>query len=117
MHRLLILIAATAIALTAPAGAGAASTAFSGTTDQGLGVSFTLSGKKVKHFKARVRCTSRRATTFTYPTVPVDRKGRFEVHQAGPSLDGRIKGSKASGELTLPGCNASANEVKFTARA
>jgi hypothetical protein len=64
-----------------------------------------------------VRCTSSRALTFSFPTIPVNSRGRFSVHQAGPSLDGRIRGSRASGTLTLPGCNASANEVKFTARA
>jgi hypothetical protein len=49
--------------------------------------------------------------------LSVNSRGRFSVHQAGPSLDGRIRGSRASGTRTLPGCNADANEVRFTARA
>ena len=105
------------LALAVPGVAAGASTKFSGTTDQHLAVSFTLSNKKVKSFKAKVRCTSSRAQTFSFPTIPVNSRGRFSLHQAGPSLDGRIRGTGASGTLTLPGCNASANEVKFTARA
>ena len=105
------------VALSVPAVAAAASTRYSGTTDQRLAVSFTLSNKKVKSFKAEVRCTTSRAQTFSFPTIPVNSRGRFSVHQAGPSLDGRIRGSRASGTLTLPGCNANANEVRFTARA
>src|SRR5213083_1278918 len=105
------------LVLAVPAVAVAASTRYSGTTDQHLSVSFTLSNKKVKKFEAKVRCTSSRAQTFSFPTMPVNSRGRFSVHQAGPSLDGRIRGSKASGTLTLPGCNADANEVKFTAHA
>ena len=67
-------------------------------------------------FKVRVRCTSRKASTFKFPSpIPVNRKGKFSVHQAGPSLDGTIKGHSAKGTIILPGCNASANEVKFTA--
>jgi hypothetical protein len=105
------------LALAVPVAAAAASTRYSGATDQHLTVSFTLSNKKVKSFQAKVRCTSSRAQTFSFPTIPVNSRGRFSVHQAGPSLDGRIRGSRASGTLTLPGCNANANEVKFTARA
>ena len=108
-----LLLALMALAL--PAVAAAASTKYSGTTGQHLAVSFTLTDKKVKSFKAKVRCTSSRAQTFSFPTIPVNSRGRFSVHQAGPSLDGRIRGSRASGTPTLPGCNA--NEVGFTARA
>ena len=86
-----------------------------GGTDQGLKVSFDYGSHKVSSFKAKVRCTGPKAQTFKYPTVPVNRKGRFSVHQAGPSLDGKISGHSAKGTLTLPGCDAAANEVKFTA--
>jgi hypothetical protein len=111
------LILAALVALALPAVALAATRHFTGSTDQGLRVAFDLASKKVKHFKAKVRCTSTTAQTFSFPTMPVNSRGRFSVHQAGPSLDGRIKGRTARGTLILPGCNANANEVKFTAHA
>ena len=93
----------------------AALVAFSGGTDQGLSVKFDVSARKVRHFKAHVRCTGRNVQTFTYPTMPLSRTGRFSVHQAGPSVDGRVRRSHARGTLTLPGCDARANEVDFIA--
>jgi hypothetical protein len=103
------------VALALPAAAVAATQHFTGGTDQGLKVSFDYGSHKVSSFKAKVRCTGPKAQTFKYPTVPVNRKGRFSVHQAGPSLDGKISGHSAKRTLTLPGCDAAANEVKFTA--
>jgi hypothetical protein len=94
----------------------AATQHFTGSTGQGLSVTFDLAAKKVKHFKAKVRCTSSKAQTFSFPTIAVNSRGRFSVHQAGPSLDGRIKGRSAKGTLILPGCDAAANSVGFTAR-
>ena len=114
--RAAVVLALVALALPSVALASS-SRRYSGTTAQGLSVSFTLASGKVERFRARVRCTSSRPQTFTFPTVRVSRRGRFAVHQAGPSLDGRLRGSRASGTLTLPGCDASANEVRFTARA
>jgi hypothetical protein len=112
----LTLVAVLALAL--PAGAGAASTVrFEGGTDQGLSVTFEVKSKKVRHFKAKVRCTGRRIQTFTYPTMPLSSRGRFSVHQAGPSIDGRVRGSHARGTLTLPGCDRRAGEVEFIANA
>ena len=95
----------------------AAVLAFSDGTDQGLAVRFDVSAKKVRHFKAKVRCTGHRVQTFTYPTMPLGRRGRFSLHQAGPSIDGRVQGTHARGTLTLPGCDARANEVEFVANA
>jgi hypothetical protein len=109
-----VLVAVLALAL--PTAAFAATEQFTGATDQGLKVTFGYASKKVTDFKVRVRCTSRKASTFKFPSpIPVNRKGKFSVHQAGPSLDGTIKGHSAKGTIILPGCNASANEVKFTA--
>jgi hypothetical protein len=111
---LLTLVAALALAL--PAGAGAASSQhFTGGTEQGLLVSFDFGSKKVKNFKAHVRCTGKKVQVFSFPTMSVNSKGRFSVHQAGPSLDGKIKGGRGSGTLTLPGCSASANSIAFIA--
>ena len=110
----LALIAAL-LALALPTVAAAATQRFAGGTDQGLSVTFEVASKKVRHFKAKVECTGHRVQTFSYPTMRLSRTGRFSVHQAGPSIDGRVKGSHARGTLTLPGCDASANEVAFIA--
>ena len=111
-----VLALVAVLALTLPAVAFAAAEHITGATDQGLRVTFGYAGKKVTDFRVRVRCTSRRASTFKFPSpIPVNRKGKFSVHQAGPSLDGTIKDHSAKGTIILPGCNASANEVKFTA--
>jgi hypothetical protein len=108
-------LVAALLVLALPAGAAAASQRFAGGTDQGLSVTFEVASKKVRHFKAKVECTGGRVQTFTYPTLPLSRTGRFSVHQAGPSIDGRVKGAHARGTLTLPGCDARANEVDFIA--
>jgi hypothetical protein len=110
----LALIAAL-LALVVPAVAAAATQRFAGGTDQGLSVTFEVASKKVRHFKAKVECTGQRVQTFTYPTMPLSRTGRFAVHQAGPSIDGRVRRTHARGTLTLPGCDADANEVDFIA--
>jgi hypothetical protein len=110
----LALVAILALAL--PTAAFAATEHFTGGTEQGLLVTFDYGSKKITNFKAKVRCTGRKVSTFKYPSpIPVSSKGRFSVHQAGPSLDGRIRGSRANGTMILPGCNASANEVDFIA--
>jgi hypothetical protein len=115
MSKLIAFITLAAFALAIPA-SGATTQHFTGGTEQGLKVSFDYASKKVQKFKAKVRCTGSKVQTFSFPSIPVNSKGRFSVHQAGPSIDGRIKGQSAKGTLTLPGCtNAGADEVKFTA--
>ena len=114
MRRLALAVAMLSLAL--PAGAAAATVHFTGGTEQGLKVSFDFGSHKVMNFRAKVRCTGSRARTFSYPTMRVNTRGRFSLHQAGPSLDGRIRGDRASGTLTLPGCDPRANEVRFIAR-
>jgi hypothetical protein len=113
VRRLALVVAVLALAL--PAGAAAATMHFTGGTDQGLKVSFDYLFHKVRSFKAKVRCTGGAVQKFTFPTIPVNGRGRFSLHQAGPSLDGRIRGDRASGTLTLPGCDPNADEVKFIA--
>jgi hypothetical protein len=116
MHKLLIFTAAAVIALTVPAVALAATERFDGGTEQGLSVTFDYGSKKITNFKAKVRCNGKKVSTFKYPSpIPVTSKGKFTVHQAGPSLDGKVKGDRASGTLTLPGCDASANSIDFIA--
>jgi hypothetical protein len=111
-----VLALAAVLALALPTAAFAATEHFTGGTDQGLLVTFDYGSKKITNFKAKVRCTGKKVSTFKYPSpIPVSSRGRFSVHQAGPSLDGRIRGRRANGTLILPGCNASANEVDFIA--
>jgi hypothetical protein len=114
MFKLIALTTLATLAVLAPASA-AGTVHFTGGTEQGLKVSFDYASKKVQKFKAKVRCTGNRVQTFTFPSIPVNSKGRFSVHQAGPSIDGRIKAQSAKGTLTLPGCDADANEVKVSA--
>jgi hypothetical protein len=115
MSKLIALTTAAALALALPASA-ASTQHFTGGTEQGLKVTFDYASHKVQHFKARVRCTGTKVQTFTFPAIPVNSKGRFSANQAGPSLNGRIKGQSAKGTITLPGCtNPGADEVKFTA--
>jgi hypothetical protein len=116
MSKLIAVTTLVTLAILAPASAAGAKH-FSGTTKQGLAVSFNATSSKVTKFTAKVRCTGSKVQTFKYPSTSVNSHGRFSIHQAGPSLDGVIKGSKAHGTLTLPGCDASANSVKFTAKA
>jgi hypothetical protein len=106
---------AALLALALPAAAAAATQRFAGGTDQGLSVTFKVASNKLTHFKAKVECTGSRVQTFTYPTMRLSRTGRFSVHQAGPSIDGRVRRSHARGTLILPGCDADANEVDFIA--
>jgi hypothetical protein len=113
VRRLAVAVAVLVVAV--PAAALAATQHFAGGTDQGLSVTFEVVAQKVRHFKAKVRCTGQRIQTFTYPTMRLSRTGRFSVHQAGPSIDGRVRRTHARGTLTLPGCDASANEVDFIA--
>jgi hypothetical protein len=114
VRRLALVVAVLALAL--PAGAAAATLHFTGGTEQGLKLSFDYVSHKVKSFRVKVRCTGSRIQTFTFPTMRVNSRGRFSLHQAGPSLDGRIRGDRASGTLTLRGCSANANEVEFIAK-
>src|SRR4051794_13847774 len=116
MFKLFAVTTIATLAVLAPASA-AGTKHFTGTTKQGLSVSFGATSSKVTKFKAKVRCTGSKVQTLSYPSTSVNSHGRFQIHQAGPSLDGVIKGSKAHGTLTLPGCDASANSVKFTAHA
>jgi hypothetical protein len=110
-----VVAAAAVLALALPAGAVAASEKFGGETDQDLAVAFTLSRHTVKQFRANIRCTGDEVQKFRFPSMPVNRRGRFSEHQAGPSIDARIRCSRASGTLILPGCDADANEVRFSA--
>jgi hypothetical protein len=114
MLKLIAVTTLASLALLAPASA-AGTQHFTGGTEQGLKVSFDYASKKVQKFKAKVRCTGGKVQTFSFPPIPVNSKGRFSANQAGPSLNGSIKGQSAKGTLTLPGCDASANSVKFTA--
>jgi hypothetical protein len=113
--KLSILLAAVGALVLSASAPAATSIPYTGMTKQQLPVTLTASATKVTHFRADVRCTGGKVRAFKLPAMPVDRHGHFSLNQAGPSVSGTVNKNRAKGLLTLPGCDAGATELRFTA--